>query len=131
LVKELRLQGISDIASANTFLAGGEYLKKHNAKFAIPAPKNGTVIRALKESQLAALNRILSRNYKRTVQNDLSFQYKGEVVLNSLRGCKITVWKDPSNKVYAELNGKNLEIHSMKENAYFAPKFTNEELMRT
>jgi transposase len=137
LVKELRLQGISDIASANTFLAGGEYLKKHNAKFAIPAPKNGTVIRALKESQLAALDRILSRNYKRTVQNDLSFQYEGEiyqiysVVLNSLRGCKITVWKDASNKIYAELNGKNLEIHSMKENEYFAPKFTNEELMRT
>ena len=45
--KELRLKGISDIASANAFLADGEYLKKHNAKFAVSPPKPGSVLRPL------------------------------------------------------------------------------------
>ena len=137
LVKELRLKGISDIASANAFLADGEYLKKHNAKFAVSPPKPGSVLRPLTESQLKALDRILCRNYTRTVQNDLSFQYEGEIYqiyskahLSHLRGCTIVVWKDGKNKVQAELNGEILEIHSMKENEYFAPTFTNEELLK-
>lgn len=137
LVKELRLNGISDIASANAFLADGEYLKKHNAKFAIPAPKNGSVLRVLKASQLEKLDRIFSRNHKRSVQNDLSFNFEGEVYqiysethAASLRGSRIVVWKDVNGRVQAEFNGEKLEIHSMKENEYFAPTFTNEELLK-
>lgn len=137
LVKELRLKGISDIVSANAFLADGEYLKKHNAQFSIPAPKKGSILRALKESQLRALDRILSCNYTRTVQNDLSFQYEREIyqiyseIFTSLRGRKITVWKDVGNKIHAEFNGESLEIHSLKENEYFAKTLTTEDLIKT
>ena len=138
LVKELRLQGVSDIASANAFVANGEYLKKHNAKFSVPAFKKGMVFRSLTANQRDALDRILSRNYTRIVQKDLSFQYEREIYQiylkdsgTKLRGREITVWKDVENKVHAEFQGKKLEIHSMKEIEYFTHTPTKEQLIES
>jgi hypothetical protein len=135
LVKELRLEGISDINTANAWLEKSNYIEKHNAKFAVPPRNKGSVLRPLTEHQLESLDRILSPNHKRVVQKDLSFQYKGDIYQIyleeriDLRGKRITVWEDSTHKVKAEYEGKNLCVGSMKEKEWFSRNPSTEQLL--
>ena len=65
LVKELRLAGISDMASANRFL-DGKYLRSFNRQFARPAASPVDVHRAVPRN----LNEVLSWEEERVVQGD-------------------------------------------------------------
>ena len=72
LVKELRLRGISDIASANGYL-WGKYLPEHNARFAVTAAEPRDAHRPL----LAChnLDAIMAIQIERQVQNDFVVQH--------------------------------------------------------
>ncbi len=76
LVKLLRLQEISTIEEANRFLQE-YYLPKHNAKFARQAAKVGNLHRPIAGFDL---DNIFVFKEIRTVQNDLTVQYKKELL---------------------------------------------------
>jgi hypothetical protein len=137
LIKELRLRRISDIASANAWIKTGEYIREHNAKFAVLPSQAEKVFRPLTSVLLQSLDRILAPNSSRSVQKDLSFQYRSEIYqiygensIGNLRGKRITIW-EKEGRVYAEFQGEKLEIHSMKESEYFSQRYTEKELLRT
>jgi transposase len=74
LVKELRLHGISDIASANAFLPA--YLNTYNQRFAIQPRSEIDAHRPLQESD--DLQTILAHIEERTVSKDLTFKFQGK-----------------------------------------------------
>jgi len=74
LVKELRLQGISDIASANAFLPS--FIEQYNRKFAKPS-KNPEDAHRLVLHDENELNWILSRQTSRKVSRNLQLSYLG------------------------------------------------------
>ena len=73
LVKELRLANISDIKTANVFLAN-VYIPQHNARFAIPPARTLNVHRPLLRSH--KLNEILSLQTERTLTNDFTLRFQ-------------------------------------------------------
>ena len=75
LVVELRLDGISTPEAANTFLPG--FLTRFNARFAVRADDPGQAYRPL-DSALD-LERVLSFQYRRVVDNDDTVQCAGRV----------------------------------------------------
>ncbi len=75
LVVELRLDGISTLEAANTFLPG--FLTRFNARFAVRADDPGQAYRPL-DSALD-LERVLSFQYVRVVANDNTVQFGGHV----------------------------------------------------
>ncbi|HEY0714295.1 MAG TPA: ISNCY family transposase, partial [Polyangia bacterium] len=75
LVKELRLQGISDVVAANAFLPG--FLEAFNARFAKP-PRNAHDAHR-KLDPLDDLDRIFSCREERSMGPDLTVQYLGSI----------------------------------------------------
>lgn len=75
LVKELRLAGISDMASANEFLEE-VYIPKHNAKFAVAPASPANAHRELLPSH--KLDGILCLKLGRTLANDYTLRYKNK-----------------------------------------------------
>jgi hypothetical protein len=73
LVKEMRLAGVSDIVSANTFL-DGKYLKGFNRQFARTAASPVDVHRAVPRN----LNEVLSWETERVVQGDWTVACAGK-----------------------------------------------------
>jgi len=135
LVKELRLLGISTIEEANLFLQNSNYIEKHNAMFAVPPAQRGNVHRTLTQDQTKKIDRILSRNYERVIQKDLSFQYKGKTYQiiskeprHDLARKKVIVWEDENKKVKAMTQQEELEIQSTREIEYQSKPITNEDL---
>lgn len=76
LVKALRLEGISDIETANSYLQN-VYISKHNAKFAHPASCEGNKHRALVGIDLFD---VFCTREERTVRNDWTIQYKNQII---------------------------------------------------
>jgi transposase len=74
LVKELRLYGINDIASANAFLP--EYLSRHNERFAIQPRSDTDAHRPLQATD--NLQNILAHVEERAVSKDLTFKFQGK-----------------------------------------------------
>lgn len=72
LIKELRIQGISNLQEANRFLKS-EYLPAHNRKFAV-VPKNPTNLHRSLEA--FDLSHIFSRVSIRQLQNDWCLSYQ-------------------------------------------------------
>ncbi len=137
LVKELRLLGISTIEDANIFLQKSDYIIKHNAMFAVPPAQRGNVHRTLDKEQLSQLDRILSRNYERVIQKDLSFQYGGDIYQiisqesrHDLCRKKITIWEDVNKTVRAEIANEEIEVRSMREVEYLPKSISNEDLLK-
>jgi hypothetical protein len=76
LVKEMRLEKISDIASANLFLTR-RFLPALNEKFTVPARENVDVHRVLPAG--IRLDEILSFEEKRWVSNDWCVMWKNRI----------------------------------------------------
>jgi len=74
LVKELRLHGINDIASANAFLP--DYLNAHNERFAIQPRSPSDAHRPLRQTD--DLQNILAHVEERMVSKDLIFKFQGK-----------------------------------------------------
>ena len=73
-MKELRLRAISTIEEANQFIKG-EYLTKHNLKYAV-IPKSSTNLhRSIKDYNI---NNILCLKEARTLTNDFTIRYESQ-----------------------------------------------------
>jgi len=96
LVKAMRLAGTSSIDAANAWLP--DFVVRHNARFAAtPADAHDAHVPHPVEND-AALRRILSKHYPRTLSNQLSCQFHSTLLQahtassgTSLRGAKVTV----------------------------------------
>lgn len=75
LVKELRLEGITDIPDANRFLEE-KFCLWYRKRFGVPAAQAGDAHRALSEKERAMLPSIFSRQEERIVQNDFTIRHK-------------------------------------------------------
>ncbi len=89
LVKELRLKGISSIEEANRYLP--EYLKRHNAQFAVMAEEARDMHRPAPGA--LALREILCIKTERTVRNDNTISCNGQLyqIHAALQGKKVLV----------------------------------------
>jgi len=96
LVKALRLAGISDMATANAFLA--DYLAEHNARFAV-APADDTDAHLPYDGDAGQLARICAIHHRRKLSKDLVLSFNrqryilqtGSQPRYALRGAMVTV----------------------------------------
>jgi hypothetical protein len=77
LVKELRLQNISDIETANQFLLE-KYIPNFNQKFSVVPTKETDLHKPLTENEKENLAKIFSIQSKRQVKNDFTVQFKNQ-----------------------------------------------------
>ncbi len=112
LTKELRLAGISDIETANTFLP--EFIKKYNKKFAVEPKSKNDAHRQLQLSD-EELNLVFSTHSTRTLSKNLELSYNNVVYQiqvfgqgYALRHAKILVCEDLSGNVSLLYKSKRL-----------------------
>ena len=129
LVKEMRLAGIRDYQSANTFLA--QYLPIYNQKFAVqPASSidSHEPLRAENDLEL-----IFTRRYKRKLSKDLQFQYDRVIYqiqtdrpVYALQGREVTICVHQNRQFVVLLNQSPLKfkrfIRQPKRNALASSK---------
>jgi hypothetical protein len=77
LIKEMRLAGISSMDEANRFVQQGDFIEKHNARFAVPPAKEGDAHRAI---QGYDLYKIFCSKDERIVTSDFTVSYKGRIL---------------------------------------------------
>lgn len=75
LVKELRLNGIKTIAGANKFLKE-IFIPKYNKQFAVVPKKEADLHRKLDDKKIGELDKILSIQSERRVNNDYTVRFK-------------------------------------------------------
>ena len=97
LVKEMRLAGINDMDSANTWLAQGHYIADHNRRFAV-MPKDATDAHLAYAGTDEALQRTCSVQVTKTLSKNLSCQHENQLLQvvttgtgQALRGAKVTL----------------------------------------
>ena len=100
LVVELRLAGISDLASANAFL--GPYLARHNARFAVPPADPVPAWRPVPPE--VRLERVLVFKYRRKVARDHTIRLDGRV-LQLPRGTGPSSYTGKLVEVHVRLDG--------------------------
>jgi hypothetical protein len=130
-IKELRLQGISDIQTANVFAEA--YRLEHNKRFKETPAQSTDLHRSLEGYDLA---RILRPNHHRVIQKDLSFQYESEIYqvqwdpkLPKLQEKVVVVWLDEIGYVHAQYEDNELQITLFKQLPY-QPIITQETAKR-
>lgn len=74
LVKEFKLQGITDINTANKFLKE-KYIATFNEKFAVVPAKRGDLHRPLTATDTKQLPSIFAKHFERVVMNDFTLQF--------------------------------------------------------
>ena len=101
LVKELRLQGISDIKSANAFLP--VFIKDYNQRFA-KTPASSTNLHRKSRMPAKSLRHILSYQEERVISKNLEVHYENKVYQiqsktpgYTMRRAKIKVHNDHGN----------------------------------
>ena len=77
LVKEMRLEGISSMDSANSYLQNSGFIAKHNEKFTVPPAIEHNAHRSINGYNL---NNIFCSRETRVVTNDFTVQYKRKVI---------------------------------------------------
>lgn len=77
LVKEMRLADISSIEAANQFVQAGNFITKHNAKFAVQPDTEGDAHRSTADYDLDA---IFCSQEKRIVNNDFTVHYRRRII---------------------------------------------------
>jgi transposase len=86
LIKEMRLRGISDIATANEYVE--EFMEKHNKKFGKKAMRRADSHRkTLPEDQV--LDVILSERYSRKVSKNLEFSFESKTYQVAVDGTRL------------------------------------------
>lgn len=75
MIKELRLNNISNIAEANKFLEE-DFIPKFNAKFMVETRTESNLHKKLTKQETNKLDSIFSRQYQRTVRNDFTISHK-------------------------------------------------------
>ncbi|MDQ6977357.1 MAG: ISNCY family transposase [Ghiorsea sp.] len=118
LLKEMRLEGISNIEEGNAFLA--TYMKKHNQKFAVlPASEEGANRPVLHSEE--ELNLIFSKHHKRKLSKNLALQYNNTIYQASIkgigyamRGATVTICEAFDGSVSLLYKGKSLQYTTFK-----------------
>jgi hypothetical protein len=77
LVKEMRLAGISSIKDANKFVQQGDFIERHNLKFAVPPIQKGD---AHKNIEGYDLYKLFCFQQQRVVTNDFTISYNGSII---------------------------------------------------
>lgn len=77
LVKELRLQGISDIGTANKFMEE-KYISIFNGKFAVVPVKRSDLHRPVTKVDRENMDSIFAVHSKRVVMNDFTIQFENQ-----------------------------------------------------
>lgn len=119
LVKELRLEGISDLEAANRYLPG--FIERYNARFAVPPASSEDAHRAPLHSD-AELRLILSLHHRRTLDRNLVCQFSNRLCLvqargrsRRLRGARVTVCEESCGKITLLHQGKALPWKTLAE----------------
>lgn len=103
LVKELRLENISDIKTANTFLAE-KYIPAFNAKFSVVSVKRANLHRPLTKSERGQLPSAFSVHSNRVVMNDFTVRFDNKYFqLNQQQ--PLTVCRKDTILIEEHLNG--------------------------
>jgi len=76
LIKELRLAGISSIEAANRFFQEGDFIVRHNKKFAVPAAHSGDAHRPVCQYNL---DDIFCLRYTRVLMNDFTILFNKRI----------------------------------------------------
>ncbi len=103
LVKELRLQKISDIETANHFLAE-KYIQIFNEKFSVAPAKDTDLHKPLTKHDQKNIDKIFSIQSKRIVHNDFTIQFKNQwYQLDEIQ--PVTIYKKDAVLVEERLDG--------------------------
>ena len=112
LVKELRLRGLSDLASANAYLPA--FMADFNARFAVTPSSAEDAHRPLLHSP-RALDLLLAEQEERTLSKNLTLQYRNVAYQlrhagpgYRLRGAKVTVCDLANGEVVLLREGREL-----------------------
>jgi transposase len=118
LLKEMRLEGISNIEEGNVFLA--TYMAKHNQKFAVLPASDEDANRPVLHSE-EELDLIFSKHHKRKLSKNLALQYSNttyQVNIKSIgyamRGTTITVCESFDGTVTLLYKGTSLQYSTFK-----------------
>lgn len=121
LVKELRLQNISDISNANTFLED-IFIPAFNEKFAVAPAKRADLHRPLTDMDKKQIHSIFSIHSSRIVMNDFTIQFKNNYLqldqqqpVTVCRKDKITVEEHANGTLKLKLRGKELHYTLLPE----------------
>lgn len=114
LVKEMRLQNISDIETANKFLQE-KFIPAFNEKFAVIPAKPADLHRPLTKVDKENMTNIFSVHSTRVVMNDFTVQFKNKYFqlnqqqpLTVCRKDKILIEEHLDNSIVLKLRGKKL-----------------------
>jgi len=125
LVKEMRLQGISDIDSANDFLP--RFIEDYNRRFAI-APQSSVDAHRPVLHSTEELALILSIHHTRKLSKNLTFQFKSrEYQLQNLgkgyrlRGAQVTICEDFNDSVAVMYKGHLLDYRILAQGEPLVP----------
>lgn len=121
LIKELRLNNISNKEEANEFLEN-TYLDEFNAKFNVEAKGKADLHKKLSKTELNKLDSIFSRQYERTVKNDFTIQHNTkhyqltkEQPVTVCKNDKVTTEEHLDEKIKFRLRGKYLNYSVLPE----------------
>lgn len=121
LVKELRLQNISDIEIANKFLKE-KFIPAFNKKFAVIPAKRADLHRQLTKADKEHLNSIFSIHSARVVMNDFTVQFKNQYFQLSQRQ-PVTVCRKDTILIEEHLDGIiKLKLRGKELNCLLLPK---------
>ena len=125
LVKELRLQGIQDMDSANAFLP--EFMADYNRRFAV-APQSSCDAHRPVLHERAELDLIHSLHSERKLSRNLTLRYKnreyqiqGQGRGYRLRGSTVTVCEDFDGGISLRCQGKTLDYQVLAVGAATIP----------
>ncbi|KKU27305.1 MAG: Integrase catalytic region [Candidatus Magasanikbacteria bacterium GW2011_GWA2_46_17] len=114
LIKELRLNNISDIETANQFLTK-KFIPAFNAKFAVESRVKANRHRPLTQREINNLSAILCRQEERTVRSDFTISYlthwyqlTAEQLITICKKDKVIVEERRDGTIRIRLRGKYL-----------------------
>lgn len=114
LIKELRLNSISDIENANTFLVE-KFIPDFNARFAVEPKTKADHHRPLIQREVRNLSAILCRQEERTVRSDFTISYQNhwyqltpEQPVTVCKKDTLIVEERRDGSIYLRLRGKYL-----------------------
>lgn len=116
LIKDLRLEGISDRESGDRFLEE-TFISNFNKKFAVAAKSKANLHTRLTAAERKQLPSILSRHTQRVVQNDFTFsfhsqwyQLQEQQPVTLCRKDKVIVEEHTDGEIKIQLRGKYLNF---------------------
>ena len=126
LVKELRLQGINDIETANKFMKE-KYISLFNEKFAVVPAKRSDLHRPVTKVERENMDSTFAVHSKRVVMNDFTIQFKNQYFqLNQQQ--PVTVCRKDSILIEEHLNGSiKLKLRGKELSYVVLPKRPEKE----